>query len=197
MAFLSGLLRRLLGGWLSTKNIISERGVQWTLGILFYGIIIYSKIEWFKGYNTFLYDQLNKYLFILCGSISLLWYLTKGHFPGLKCGTEDPDYINEQLSRGRKIPFRKLITWLGKKRRFEEFDKEWCFWQILFIKTLYAIVPSLFLGPQFLLSGNIIGFIYGCMYWVNPKGFRRVLNSPTNWSEFWSGYFCFWGIVLC
>lgn len=197
IAFLSGLLRRLLGGWLSTKKIISERGIQWAIGILLYSLILYFKMEWFEPYNTFLYDHLNKYLFILCGSLSILWYMTKGHFPGLKCGTEDPSYIEEQLNKGRIIPLRKLVSWLGKKRDFEEFDKEWCFWQILFIKTLYAIVPSIFLGPQFLLVGNIIGFTYGCMYWVNPKGFRRVLNSSTNWAEFWSGYFIFWGMVLC
>ena len=197
MAFLLGLYRRLLGGWLSTINIISERGVQWIIGVILCGSVLYTKITWFGSYNTTLYSCLNKWVFIILASLSIVYWLTKGHWPALKQGTEDPAYIEEQLNKGRKIPLRKLITWFGKKRGFVEFDKEWCFWQMLLLKTLYALIPSIFIGPQFLLIGNIVGFTYGCMYWSNLKSFKRVLNSPTNWSEFWSGYFCFWGMVLC
>ena len=82
LKYLSGLLRRLLGGWLSTKKIISERGVQWAIGVLLYGTAIYCKTSFLGGYDTFLFDWLNQWLFIVLGVVSVVLCLTSGHFPG-------------------------------------------------------------------------------------------------------------------
>ena len=116
LKFTSGLLRRLLGGWLSTKEIISERGVQWTIGVLLYGSAILIKSFWFGGYNTWLFDWLPLWLFVILGALSIVLCLTGGHFPGFMCGTESRKYIDEQITNGRNIKFQKLVDWIGEKR---------------------------------------------------------------------------------
>lgn len=190
MLFLSGLMRRLLGGWLSTKKIISERGVQWLLCFM-----LYSPIIFFNSYNTWLYQHLNIYIFTILGSISIIWCLTKGHFPGFMCGTESLDYINEQLSKGRKISFQKIIDWIMVKRGFNQFDKEWCFWHLMINKTVYSLVPALFFGYQFIFIGVAVAIAYNAMFWVEMKPFKKILNSPTNWGEFWQGYLMCLGLL--
>lgn len=188
LKFLSGLLRRLLGGWLSTKEIISERGVQWAIGVLLYGSAILIKSTWLGGYNTWLYDWLNVWLFALLGSISVVLCITAGHFPGFMCGTESREYIDEQINNGREIKFQKLIDWLGNKRGFEQFGKEWCFWQLLACKVSACILPSFFFGYQFIIVGALVAFAYNAMFWVQLKPFR-FLSSPTNYAEFIQGWY--------
>lgn len=189
MHILSGLLRRLLGGWLSTKDIISERGIQWLIGIVIYATSIYIKINWFNGYNTWLYNVLPLWLFIILGAVSVVLCLTAGHFPGFMCGTEDINYIKEQISNGREIKFEKIVNWIAEKRNFMQYDKEWCFWQLFFCKTYACILPSLFFGYHFLLLGILVTFGYNAMFWINPKPIKNVLTSPTNYGEFIQGWY--------
>ena len=195
MAFLSGLLRRLLGGWLSTVSFFKERGVQWGLGILLYGTAIYCKTSFLGGYDTFLFSWLNRWLFVVLGAVSVVWCMTKGHFPGFLCGTESLDYIKEQLSNGRKISFQKVVDWIMSKRGFEQFGKEWCFWQLLLNKTVYYCVLALFFGCQFAFIGIAVALAYNAMFWAQLKNFKNILASPTNWGEFWQGYFIMWGLL--
>lgn len=195
MAFLSGLLRRLLGGWLSTVSFIKERGTQWVLGILLYGTAIYCKASFLGGYDTWLFDWLNVWLFIVFGAVSVVWCMTKGHFPGFMCGTESLDYINEQLSNGRKISFQKVVDWIMSKRGLEQYGKEWCFWHLMINKTVYSLIPALFFGYQFVFIGIAVALAYNAMFWVELKPFKKILTSPTNWGEFWQGYFIMWGIL--
>lgn len=187
--FASGLLRRLLGGWLSAKEIISERGVQWAIGVLLYGSAILIKSFWLGGYNTWLFDWLPLWCFALLGSISVVLCLTSGHFPGFMCGTESREYIDEQLANGREIKFHKLINWLGEKRGFEEFGKEWCFWHLLVVKVTACILPALFFGYQFIVVGALVAFAYNAMFWVQLKPYKNILTSPTNYGEFWQGWY--------
>lgn len=190
LSFLSGLARRLLGGWLSSVEILKERGVQWLICALIYGPVMY-----FNKYDTWLYDNLNIWLFATLGTFFIIWAETKGHFPGFKCGTESKEYIDQQLANGRKIAFKNFVDWIGKIRGFEQYGAEWCFWQLLINKTLYACLPALFVGYQFVFVGLCVGLVYPAMFWVEMKPFKNIMKSPTNWAEFWQGVFYFQGIL--
>lgn len=192
--FLSGLLRRLLGGWLSNINIIKERAVQWILCIVLYSIVIVLKSNILGGYNTYLFSIMPIWLFTIIGSISIVLCLTSGHFPGFMCGTESLDYINQQLAKGRKIKFKNFVDKIGKKRGFEPFSKEWCFWQLLCVKISACIIPSLLFGPQFIIIGALIAFIYNAMFWVKLKPFKNIITSPTGYGEFLTGWFIAYGL---
>lgn len=189
LKFASGLLRRLLGGWLSTKEIISERVVQWLIGFLLYGVAIYAKVTWFGAYNTWLFDWMPLWLFIVLGALSIVLCLTTGHFPGFMCGTESRQYIDEQIANGRNIKFQKLIDWLGEKRGFEQFGREWCFWQLMACKVSACILPAFFFGYHFIAVGALVAFAYPAMFWTELKPYKNILTSPTNYGEFWQGWF--------
>lgn len=188
LKFASGWLRRLIGGWLSGVAIIKERGVQWAIGVLIYGTAILIKSTWLGGYNTWLYNCLPLWCFALLGSVSVVLCLTGGHFPSFLCGTESLDYINEQLNKGRKIKFHKFINWLGERRGFEEFGKEWCFWHLMAVKITACIIPAFFFGYQFIIVGALVAFAYPAMFWVQLKPFKW-LSSPTNFGEFIQGWY--------
>lgn len=195
MKFLSGLLRRLLGGWLAAKDIISERGVQWVIGVILYGTAIYIKADWFGGYDTWLFSLLPLWLFALLGAASLVLCLTTGHFPGFMCGTESQEYIDEQIANGRKIKFEKMVDWLGERRGFQKFDKEWCFWQLMACKIYACILPAFFFGSHFIVVGALVAFAYNAMFYINMKPYKNILTSPTNWGEFWQGWYVMGAIL--
>lgn len=189
LKYLSGLLRRLFGGWLSTKKIISERAVQWIIGGILYGLAVTIKINWLGGYDTWTYDQFNVWIFGVLGVVSVVLCLTSGHFPGFMCGTESKKYIKEQIEKGREIKFQKIVDKIAEKRGFKPFDKEWCFWQLMLCKTYACLLPALFFGWHFVVVGALVAFAYNAMFWVNLKPYKNILNSPTNWGEFWQGWF--------
>lgn len=190
MGFISGLLRRILGGLWSEVPIIKERGVQWLLCALIYAPVIYL-----TTYNTFIEGLLPKWLFTIIATILLIIAETKGHFPSFKCGTESRAYIDEQLAKGRKIPYHKIINWFSKIRGFEEFDREWCFWQLILCKTVWLIPVSFMLGSQFIFIGLCVAFVYNACFWVELKPFKKLMTSPTNWGEFFQGCLYFQGLV--
>ena len=191
LSLCSGWLRRLLGGWCSKVPVIKERGVQWLLCFLLYAPTIY-----FCTYHTHLAEWLPKWIFTLLATFCVIWAETKAHFPGFQCGCESLDYINECIAKGRKIHFEKFVDWIGEKRGFEKWGREWCFWQLLCCKTVYLCVPALFVGGQLLLVGIITACAYNCFYWVQMKDFKKLLTSPTNWGEFVQGMFIYLGLVL-
>lgn len=190
IAILSGLLRRILGGFWSTVPVIKERGVQWLLCALLYAPTIY-----FCHYNTRMEGWVPKWLFTIIATFLLIYAETKGHFPGFKCGTESREYIDEELAKGRKIPYKRIIDWWGKVRGFEEFGREWCFWQLILCKTVCLIPVSVFLGSQFLFIGLCVAFVYNACYWVELKPYRKLLVTPTNWGEFWQGVLFYQGLI--
>lgn len=191
LAILSGFLRRILGGWLSNIPVIKERGVQWLICALLYAPVLYFRQEY---YHTYLSDNLPNWLFVILGTFLIILAETKGHFPGFQCGTEDPKYIDECLKNGRKIPYRNLVTWFGKIRGYQEFDKEWCFWQLILCKTVWCIPVCLFVGSQFFFIGLATAFVYNACFWVQLKPFKNILTSPTNWGEFFQGVLYFQGL---
>lgn len=190
IAILSGLLRRILGGFWSTVPIIKERGIQWLLCALIYAPTIYL-----CTYHTRMEGCLPKWLFTIISTFLLIYAETKGHFPGFKCGTESREYIDEELAKGRKIPYKRIIDWLGKIRGFEEFSREWCFWQLILCKTVCLIPASIFLGGHFLFIGLCVAFVYNACYWVELKPYRKLLVTPTNWGEFFQGVLYFQGLI--
>ncbi len=187
MAFLSGLIRRLLGGLDSRLDFLEERGVKIVLLVL-----LYAPIVWFGSYGTCLESLLPKWLFVLLTVALVIIAELKGHFPGFMCGTESQEYIDEQVAKGRKIPYEKLVDWFGKIRGYEKWSREWCFWQLVLCKTVWCIPVSLFVGSQFIFAGLCVAFAYNAMFWVGMKNFKNILCSPTNWGEFWQGVlFCY------
>lgn len=189
MGIISGFIRRLLGGFSAKIKLFRERGVQILLLILIYAPVIY-----FSHYHTYLEGIMQKWLFTLLTTTFVIISELKGHFPGFMCGTEDQAYIDEQLAKGRKISYRRIVTWWGKIRGYEEFDKEWCFWQLILCKTVRTLPVVCFVGSQFWFAGLCTAFAYNTMFWVDMKPFKKILVSPTNWGEFWQGCFYMWAL---
>lgn len=193
LGILSGLLRRLLGGWLSKVPIIKERGIQWLMCALLYAPTLYLMQS---RYHTYISEHLPNWLFVILGTLLIIIAETKGHFPGYACSTEDPKYIDECIKNGRKIPYRNLVTWFGKIRGYEEFDREWCLWQLTLCKTVWCIPVSFFVGSQFIFVGLCVAFAYNACFWVQLKPWKNILTSPTNWGEFFQGVLYFNALVL-
>lgn len=189
MGFISGILRRLIGG-LSTKiKLFSERGFQICLLVLLYAPVIY-----FAHYHTYIESLMPKWLFTLIATALVIISELKGHFPGFMCGTESQEYIDEQIAKGRKIPYKKIVDWWGKIRGYEEFGNEWCFWQLILSKTVWTIPVAIMVGSQFWFAGLCTAFAYNAMFWVCMKDFKKILCYPTNWGEFWQGCFYMWAL---
>lgn len=191
LAVLSGLYRRLLGGWLDNIPVIKERGIQWLLCAL-----LYAPCIWFFDYNTWLAEVLPEWLFVLLSTFLLILAETTGHFPAFKCGTESMEYINSEIERGRKIPYKRICDWIAKKRGFECFGREWCFCQLVLCKTVYLIPVVFLLGCQFVFVGFCVAFAYNACYWIEFKDCKKVMTSPTNWGEFFQGALYMYGIIL-
>lgn len=190
MGFISGLLRRIIGGFWSDVPIIKQRGIQWLLCALLYAPVIYLRD--YHGYLTFLIP--NKIIFTIVSTLLLIIAETKGHFPGFKCGTESREYIDEEVAKGRKIPYKIIIDWFGKIRGYEEYSREWCFWQLILCKTICLIPVALLLGNQYFFIGLCVAFVYNACYWVELKPFKKLMVTPTNWGEFFQGCMYFQGL---
>ncbi len=190
MGFISGILRRILGGLWGNVPVIKERGIQWLLCALIYAPTIY-----FCTYHTRAEAWLPKWLFTIISTFLLILAETKGHFPGFQCGTESREYIDEQLAKGRKIPYHEIVNWFGKIRGYKEFDREWCFWQLILCKTVWLIPVSLMLGNQFIFIGLSVAFVYNACFWVELKPFKKIMTSPTNWGEFFQGVLFYEGLI--
>ena len=189
MGFISGLLRRLLGGLGSKIPVLKERGFQ-----IFLLVLLYAPIIYFSTYHTILEEFLPKWLFTLVVVTLVIICELKGHFPGFMCGTEDQAYIDEQIAKGREIPYEKLVDWFGEVRGYEKWSREWCFWQLILCKTVWCIPVSLFVGSQFAFAGLCVAFAYNAMFWIQMKNFKKILASPTNWGEFWQGVLYFYAL---
>lgn len=189
MGFLSGLIRRLLGGLKTKFKIFGERG--FLIACL---VLLYSPVVYFSHYHTWLEGAMPKWLFTIVVTTLVIVCEMKGHFPGFKCGTEKREYIDEQIAKGRKIPYKKIVDWFGKVRGFEEFGEEWCFLQLILCKTVWTIPVVCFIGSQFWFAGICTAFAYNAMFWVDMKPFKSILKTPTNWGEFWQG--CFYMYAL-
>lgn len=189
MGFISGLLRRLLGGLGSKIPVLKERGFQ-----IFLLVLLYAPVIYFSAYHTILEEFLPKWLFTLVVVTLVIVCELKGHFPGFMCGTEDQNYIDEQVAKGREIPYEKLVDWFGKIRGYEKWSREWCFWQLMLCKTVWCIPVSLFVGSQFAFAGLCVAFAYNAMFWIQMKNFKKILASPTNWGEFWQGVLYFYAL---
>lgn len=174
----------MFGGWQSTAAIISERGVQWLVGAL-----LYSPLLWLVDSPSIVGDYLPRWAWIPLATISILWYMTKGHFPGFMMGTESREYIDEQIKNGRTIPFEKLVDRIANYRGYEKFGINWCFVQLCFCKIGYAVVPALLVGWEFMLVGWATAMTYPAMFYVKPKSVANFLGGPTSWAEFWQGWY--------
>lgn len=190
LGIISGLLRRLLGGLWSKVPVIKERGVQIALLVLLYAPIVY-----FNTYHTYLSGIMPKWLFTIITVAFVIIAELKGHFPGFQCGTESKEYIDEQVAKGRKIAYEKIVDFIGKIRGFEKWSREWCFWQLVFCKTVWCIPVAFLVGSQFIFIGLLVAFAYNAMFWVEMKPVKGFLQSPTNWGEFWQGCFFVQGLL--
>jgi hypothetical protein len=190
MGFISGIIRRLLGGLKTKFKILGERGFLIACLVLIYAPVIY-----FSHYHTYLEGLIPKWLFTIIVTALVIVSELKGHFPGFMCGTEDPAYIDEQLAKGRKIPYRRIVNWWGKVRGFDEFGEEWCFWQLILCKTVWTLPVVCFVGSQFWFAGLCTAFAYNAMFWVDMKPFKKILVSPTNWAEWFSGLIIGWSLI--
>ena len=189
MGVISGLIRRLLGGFSAKIKIFRERGFQ-----IFLLVLIYAPVVYFSHYHTYMEGKMPKWLFTIIVTALVIVSELKGHFPGFKCGTEEQSYIDEQIANGRKIPYKKIVDWWGKVRGYEEFGEEWCFWQLILCKTVWTLPVVCFVGNQFWFAGLCTAFAYNAMFWVDMKPFKKILTAPTNWGEFWQGCFYMWAL---
>lgn len=187
--FLSGILRRLIGGLWSTIPIIKERGFQWFLGFFLYIPIVYC-----NSYGTFLETNITKWIFTVLTVFFVMLELSGGHFFYFKCGTESDEYIDEQEAKGRKPAMDWLVRPVNKWLGFEPRSKQYCFIGMLCRYGLWSIPVALFVGWQFVLVGCMVPFIYNACFWIEFPP-CRLAKSPTNWAELITGFFVGWGLL--
>ena len=173
--------RRFFGGYDSKIDFLEQRGLQMIICVV--AVFLWEFFAKSKVWYIALAVAVLVYIFWCCGH----WYY-------FKCGTEDDKYIDDEMAKGRKIPFKKIVDWWGTIRGYEEFDREWCFWQLILCKTVCLIPVVAFLGTQYIFIGLCVAFVYNACYWVELKPYKKLLTSPTNWGEFWQGCLYFQGL---
>lgn len=173
--------RRFFGGYDSRADLLEYRGVQMIIGILttFLFEFFYKDEVWYKAL-----------------AIAVLVYIfwCRGHWYYFLCGTEDDEYIDSELARGRKPAMNWIVAPVNKFFGFKERTREYCFVGLMIRYTVYSLPVMFLVGWKFLAVAFAIPFIYNAMFWVNlPKW--RFAGSPTNWAEMFAGLIIGWGLM--
>ena len=180
MGLLFAIWRRFFGGYDSKLDFLEHRGVQMILCVLavFLWEFFVKNQPW---YNS-----------VLIGVFIYIFWC-RGHWYYFKCGTEDNEYIDEQLAKGRKPAMNWLVATVNKWLGFKERTREYCFVGLMMRYFLWSLPVAYFVGWQFAVCGFCIPFIYNAMFWVNlPKW--KLCGNQTNWAEFFNGLIIGWGL---
>ncbi len=173
--------RRFFGGYSGKLKFLDYRGVQMILCIL----------------TVFLWEWLYKgFIWYIAAIIAVLVYIfwCKGHFYYFKCGTEDNEYIDEQLAKGRKPAMNWIVAPVNKWFGFKERSKQYCFIGLMIRYFLWSLPVAFFVGWQFAVCGFCVPFIYNACFWIELPNCKFAKN-PTNWAEWFSGLIIGWGLV--
>lgn len=180
MGMFFSIWRRLFGGGDSKFDFLEYRGVQMILCVV-------AVFLW-----EFFVKHQNWYISLI---VSVLVYIfwCKGHWYYFQCGMESDKYIDEELAKGRKPAMNWIVSPVNKWLGFKERSRQYCFVGLMIRYFLWSLPVAWFVGWQFAVCGFCIPFIYNAMYWVKlPKWW--LMNSPTNWAEFFSGLIIGWGL---
>lgn len=173
--------RRFFGGYDSKFNFLEYRGVQMILCVL--TVFVWEFFKQGKPWQISLFVAVWIYIYWCCG-----------HWPWYTCGTENQDYIDSELARGRKPALNWIVEPIRKWLGFKEWSSEHCFIGLMVRYTIYAIPLIFFVGWKFFAVSFAIPFIYNAMYWVElPK--CKIASNATNWAELFSGLIIGWGLV--
>jgi len=180
IGFIMAFFRRFFGGYDSKFDFLEKRGVQMIICVL----------------SVFLWELFKGFVWWKALIIGVLVYIfwCKGHWYYFMCGTEDDEYIDEQLAKGRKPAMNWIVKPINKWLGFEERSRQYCFVGMMIRYTVYALPVALFVGWKFYNAAFAIPFVYNAMFWVNlPK--TRFCKAPTNWAEWFSGLIIGWSLI--
>lgn len=173
-----GFFRRLFGGFDSKFDFLEQRGVQMILCVV--SVTCYELINhvWWEA--------------LIIGVLVYIFWC-KGHFYYFQCGTESDKYIDEQLAKGRKPAMNWLVKPVNKWLGFKERSKQYCFVGMTIRYVIWGIPIALMTNSSFMACAFAVPFIYNACFWVEfPQ--TKWCKSPTNWAEWFSGFFIAWGL---
>lgn len=169
------------GGFDSKIDILEQRGLQMILCLL----------------AVFLWEfyAIHKPWYI-AAIIAVLVYIfwCRGHWYYFKCGTEDNQYIDDEMAKGRKPAINWLVAPINKWLGFAERSKQYCFVGLFLRYFIYCLPIAAFVGWHFIAVGLAVPFIYNACFWV---GFPncKFASSPTNWAELFAGLAIGWALI--
>lgn len=180
MGMFFSIWRRLFGGCDSEFKFLSYRGVQMVLSIIaVFSWELYKGFVWWKA--------------LLIGVLVYIFWC-RGHWYYFMCGTEENQYIDEQLAKGRKPAMNWIVAPVNKWLGFKERSSKYCFVGMLIRYFICSLPVSYFVGWNFSACAFCIPFIYNAMFWVElPEWW--CCKSPTNWGEFYSGLVIGWSLM--
>jgi hypothetical protein len=180
MGIFFSIWRRLFGGGDSKFDFLEKRGVQMILCVV--AVFLW---EFFVKHQVWYIS--------LIASVLVYIFWCKSHWYYFQCGMESDKYIDEELAKGRKPAMNWVVGPVNKLFGFKERSRQYCFVGLMIRYFLWSLPVSLFVGWQFAVCGFCIPFIYNAMYWVKlPKWW--LMNSPTNWAEFFNGLIIGWAL---
>lgn len=180
MGIFFSIWRRLFGGGDSKFDFLEKRGVQMILCVV-------AVFLW-----EFFVKHQNWYISLIVAVLVYVFWC-KGHWYYFQCGMESDKYIDEELAKGRKPAMNWIVSPVNKWLGFKERSRQYCFVGLMIRYFIWSLPVAWFVGWQFAVCGFCIPFIYNAMYWVKlPKWW--LMNSPTNWAEFFSGLIIGWAL---
>ena len=181
MGWLIACWRRYFGGGDAKIKFFENRGIQciFLITLVFLWELYYKGFMWYKALGV---------------GILVYLFFCKSHWYYFQCGTESDKYIDEELAKGRKPAMNWIVKPINKLLGFKERSVQYCFVGMMIRYFLWSLPVAYFVGWQFAVCGFCIPFIYNAMYWVKlPKWW--LMNSPTNWAEFFSGLIIGWALI--
>lgn len=181
MGIFFAIWRRFFGGYDSKFDLLEYRGIQ-----MIVGVAVTFAWEFFIKHKPW-------YMAIIIAVLVYIFWC-RGHWYYFLCGTENDEYIDSEMARGRKPAMNWIVAPICKWLGFKERSRQYCFVGLMIRYPLYATPLIFFVGWKFLAVAFAIPFIYNAMFWV-PLPKCRLAGSPTNWAEIYSGLIIGWGLI--
>ena len=181
MGVFLAIWRRFFGGYDSKIDILEQRGVQMIICLL--AVFLWEFFAKAKVWYIALAVAVMTYIFWCCGH----WYY-------FKCGTEDNQYIDDELAKGRKPAMNWIVAPICKWLGFAPRSRQYCFVGMVVRYFGYSLLLAPFVGWHFIAVGFAVPFIYNACFWVDFPN-CKFASSPTNWAEIYAGLAIGWGLM--
>lgn len=181
MGIFFSIWRRFFGGADSKFDFLEQRGLQ--MIFCFCAVFLWE----FWGQNK------PWYISAIIGVLVYIFWC-KGHWYYFKCGTEDNKYIDDEMAKGRKPAMNWAVAPINKWLGFTERSRQYCFVGLMIRYFVWSLPVAAFVGWDFAACAFAIPFIYNACFWIElPKWW--LMDSPTNWAEFFAGLVIGWGLM--